>query len=671
MTVIPDPGQNDEASQVFNFAVGILDNSLEASFLPQGTGFEDLSTANIFEEAVSEGITFANISEDNVESVDDLSISENAKAYITTAVDDGMTVLVPTSEVKFGQTQMISWLEYDPTTGSLSGVFDNGIRSDISEEAENEAEDAILIATLNAELTALAEAESVTLAELAEELEALAETTEVPAPVPPEIPVPTPFEPPVPPIEPTAPPPAEPTAPPVEPITPPAEPTPPAGKPTPLPPRNPLPYLIKSLKPFMSAFAGFVGDSFNSLGDQGSASVAYQAAAALDILSQIEPPVLPFVSDVQLPALISTPNTQTADTNVGPRLGAGAVSNTVLLQNATFSGQLTASWQSSSTSNIGVTSLAASDAVIRNNKGGTVGSGAISLTIPYAGGVLISGDASYQVNGTGAVSFFGATATGTAVSTDWGSYTGTVSGSIQIVLTTSNLSLNRQLLPAGTYTITTDAATLVGNGACTSPNFSGSVSITRQTARSTWPREAARSWSATSPSMRTTRQRSTATPARFRFPQIATAPTRSRSTATRPTSLQVTTTPTTLTTDQNTPITFAANIQTSLAETYQRHGQRSGGLDGHDRQQRKRHRDARTGAPGRHVSDPDHRPIQTRFQPRGADDPRRNDHADPARDHIRSEARPGVHRPIQRRTTPHRLPRQRSRTSDRPQTPTT
>jgi uncharacterized membrane protein len=49
---------------------------------------------------------------------------------------------------------------------------------------------------------------------------------------------------------------------------------------------------------------------------------------------------------------------------------------------------------------------------------------------------------------------------------------------VTITLTTDGLTLNGVSLAAGTYTITTDAATIAGSGATISPSFSGAVSIT-------------------------------------------------------------------------------------------------------------------------------------------------------------------------------------------------
>ena len=103
----------------------------------------------------------------------------------------------------------------------------------------------------------------------------------------------------------------------------------------------------------------------------------------------------------------------------------------------------------------------------------------------------------------------------------------------------------------------------------------------------------------------------------------------------------------------------------------QPHGQRPAGLDGHHRQQRQRHRDARARAPERHVSDPDHRAVADRSQPRRADDRRGDDHAHAAGHQLHRRPRPALHRALQRRRAPHAPSAPRSRTSARPPTPTT
>src|SRR5262249_17308469 len=92
--------------------------------------------------------------------------------------------------------------------------------------------------------------------------------------------------------------------------------------------------------------------------------------------------------------------------------------------------------------------------------------------------VAVSGTPTYAVNGQGTLAFYGPAASSLGVSGDWSSYSAFLSGNPSLRVTTDGLTLNRQALPAGTYVITTNSATLSGSGPSTSPNFSGSASIT-------------------------------------------------------------------------------------------------------------------------------------------------------------------------------------------------
>ena len=87
-----------------------------------------------------------------------LAISEDAKAYITTAIDDGKVVIVPAQEVPIGDTSAVSWYEIDPKTGELSGVLENGIRSVAVEFTARQALLAISIAGIAGSLFLLAKA---------------------------------------------------------------------------------------------------------------------------------------------------------------------------------------------------------------------------------------------------------------------------------------------------------------------------------------------------------------------------------------------------------------------------------------------------------------------------------------------------------------------------------
>lgn len=134
MRVYAVPGQNTVAAQSFNMVMGFTNNALESAFLPPMANGVNLGTANIFAEARSQDVPITVITSANLASVSSLNISADAKAYITTAIQNGFDVLVPTKEVTIRGKTAVSWYEIDPRTGVTRGVLENGIYSAILEE---------------------------------------------------------------------------------------------------------------------------------------------------------------------------------------------------------------------------------------------------------------------------------------------------------------------------------------------------------------------------------------------------------------------------------------------------------------------------------------------------------------------------------------------------------
>ena len=306
---------------------------------------------------------------------------------------------------------------------------------------------------------------------------------------------------------------------------------------------------------------------------------------------------------------------------------------------AVVSGNVDASWASRSSSSFLVSSLGASTATIVNSDGMTVGTGSVTATSSVSSAVSVSGSNPYSVQGQGNLSFYGPAESNLGVGGNWDSYTATVRGNVSITLTTDGLTLNGQALPAGTYTITTNSATLSGSGTTSSPNFAGSASITApggtinlgpgsgnlsvggNAARS---RQTKQLWTATTECISVSANGGNGTDSVTLNGNAANV-------------LSVAVSPVTFTTDQNTPITFQPNIQTSLADTYNLTAQRPAGLDGLDRQQRQRHRYSRPWSPGRDVSDPGHRAIEQRSEPGRTNHRRSHHHTDATRHDVRRQ----------------------------------
>ena len=239
------------------------------------------------------------------------------------------------------------------------------------------------------------------------------------------------------------------------------------------------------------------------------------------------------------------------------------------IANVSIENQLAAAWPSTATNVFQASALSASNAFVFSATRQNLGNGTVALQASSAIPAAVSGSDEYQLRGTGGLSFYSPSESTLGVSGDWQNYTATVTGDVSITLTVPAgiLTLNGTLLPAGTYTITTSSAMLSGSGTTSSPTFSGSASITATDGTLKLGPGTGPSPSAASRSIRPTRRPSTATAARSPFRPTATGPIRSRSTATRGTSSS-SGQPSALTTDQNTPVTFAANVSTSLADTY-------------------------------------------------------------------------------------------------------
>ena len=274
-------------------------------------------------------------------------------------------------------------------------------------------------------------------------------------------------------------------------------------------------------------------------------------------------------------------------------------------------------------------------------------SGAVGLAEATPIGAAVSGNDQYNVNGTGSLSVYGPAGTQLGVSGDWTAYSATVSGGVSITLTTDGLSVDGVTLPAGTLHDHGPSVTLTGSGPSTSPNFTGSVSITATgdtVNLGPWTGNLAAGGRPARPSNVATFDGYSGT--------IAVAANGNGTDAVSldggaSNVLQVSASPSALTTDQNTPVRFAAKVQTNLADTYTLTAEAPQGWNQY-RQQRQRHRDARAGLQGGTLSYPDHRHVADRSRPGRAGDRGSDDHSHAARPQLHRRPRPALHGPLQR-----------------------
>ncbi len=319
--------------------------------------------------------------------------------------------------------------------------------------------------------------------------------------------------------------------------------------------------LIQQLKP-QSTVAAKVLQGVASATEE-LLALAYKVAAGN---TGIDPPLGDVLFGLASTATASAAGTSSAE----PAIASGAVAGSEELPSVATSGQIQALWSSGAADAFQVGSLNVSSAnvVVAGNL--TIKSGSISLTSISPILATFSGDSQYGVDGSGTLSFYGPAESSVGVSGDWQNYTATVTGNVSITLTvpTGTLTLNGQALPAGTYTISTSSATLSGSGNTSSPNFSGSVSITSTNGTinlGAGSESLSVGGKPLNPEDETTLDSYTGT---ISVSANGDGTDYVSLSGNAGNVLQVATTPLTFTTDQNTPITFATNIQTSLADTY-------------------------------------------------------------------------------------------------------
>jgi uncharacterized membrane protein len=419
--VIASMGQNLQATLGLPYLRGIFDSALEAQLLPAGPGSQNLSAVTLIQQSLRQGIPLAAVNASNMSLLQSLNLPVEAMARITTAVQNGLTVIVPTQALTVNGTPTTAWYEFNPTTGEIVAVGQHGEHQGITEVV------IVSIATLILFFT--------------------------PAFVP-HIPI-------IPPIDWTT-----------------------IGR-----------FAKGTAGLVAGGFAGVYGNllagSAGTLGISGVAIVGLAeflpfflttlgAAALLTAFSLGDPPLTPDLINLNLPFTTTPDNSSSIAARQQPNRTAGLAGGTIQASSAAAYGQMTASWTSATLSSFLAESLGATDATIVDSQGMTVGSGKLALSSQTLTPLSISGNAQYNLNGTGTLSFYGPAESSLGVSGNWSNYTATVTGNVSITLTVPDgaLTLNGQPLPAGTYTITTSSATLSGNGHTSSPNFAGSASIT-------------------------------------------------------------------------------------------------------------------------------------------------------------------------------------------------
>ena len=113
------PGQNVQAPLSFAAARGIFDSFLEAQSVPVLPGGVNLSSASIIEQSMQQGIPMVGIGQSNLSARQSLNLPADAIARITTDVQNGLVVIVPTRAITINATPITAWWIVNPATGKI------------------------------------------------------------------------------------------------------------------------------------------------------------------------------------------------------------------------------------------------------------------------------------------------------------------------------------------------------------------------------------------------------------------------------------------------------------------------------------------------------------------------------------------------------------------------
>ncbi|HVC97547.1 MAG TPA: transglutaminase domain-containing protein, partial [Pirellulales bacterium] len=147
--VLGYPGQAASAVVTFRFARGVEENVTEAQIFAQPTAVGsvtvkgEISTSTVMDTAAAQGIPLVTLTPSDPAALDNLTLNADAKARITTALDLGLTVIVPSGEVTIGGTKTVAWWQLNPQTGELTGVAQDGSHNAFVEYAASLVIDAL------------------------------------------------------------------------------------------------------------------------------------------------------------------------------------------------------------------------------------------------------------------------------------------------------------------------------------------------------------------------------------------------------------------------------------------------------------------------------------------------------------------------------------------------
>jgi uncharacterized membrane protein len=370
--------------------------------------------------AIADSIPLTFLSRDSSWSLDNLNISAQSKARITEAIDRGYMVIVPTRDVTVQGVTTTAWYEINPETGETIGVLQDGSRGAL--------DTLVSFAFFVGLIVYLKYEEAGTAASLFGE-EAIIVAN-------------------------------------ISPVT---------NKQAKEDARKLLGHIEQQAQMLRDAsYAGpGVVQHFNNL----FYPKLYKAIFILIHRSGQDPPIVPSLLYETTNPVPSGP----AAVHGNPILAPASTDGIAQVYGIAVLNQIEASWATRTDTTFQATSLMTQyGATLEDVSGNVLGSGLVEMSAVTETNLSISGNAAYSLSGQGSLSSYRAGGNGLSVSGKWDNYSAAVTGSLSITLSVPDgaLTLNGKQLPVGKYIITTNAATLSGSGTMSAPNFAGSASIT-------------------------------------------------------------------------------------------------------------------------------------------------------------------------------------------------
>lgn len=136
---IPFPQQWSKAKVVFNIQHGIEQLAIEDSVLSSTVGSDyerinkEISVLLVFEAAKYQGIESKIFWSGNIEDLNTMDYSEEAKIRIRSAIIKGNMIWIPSRNVTIRGANRVGWFEIDPVSGKLVDTFENGQHTSIIE----------------------------------------------------------------------------------------------------------------------------------------------------------------------------------------------------------------------------------------------------------------------------------------------------------------------------------------------------------------------------------------------------------------------------------------------------------------------------------------------------------------------------------------------------------